>query len=214
MEIISNFKFKLNKNQVLNTLKLHYDSIEDEKANSLYENLLPILYANVNPAAIFEIARKDQDFSLNILKEYNYLVYSILTIGKDINLRIDDFFSHNNIVEGILLDSMSTSYLFQISSELFKDINEKCTKSGLGLSCRISPGDGELPISYQKNIADKLNSKKTIGIYVSDDYLLFPSKSMSYIYGADKSKNLNTIDHNCTKCSHKNRCSMRNDIIF
>lgn len=208
MEIISNFEFKLNRNQVLNSLKLYDNNLDYEKINSLYESLLPILYADVKPIGIFEICNKKQDFSLNILKDYDYLVYSMVTIGEDISIEINNIFSHKEIIEGMLLDAMSTSYLFQISSELFKYIYKDCKKSGLGLSCRISSGDGNLPFSYQKNIANKLHSKTNAGIYILDNYMLFPLKSMAYIYGADNDMELNSIDHDCTKCLNKNSCVM------
>ncbi len=209
MEVILDFDFKLDKNQVTNTLKSYGENVTDEEIASLYDKLLPDLYECVQPAAIFSIEEKSKDFIFETINDCKFIIYCMVTIGDKITEKVNHFFSYANMKEGMVLDAMATSYLFEISSQLFNHIHKKAEEMNLGLSYRISPGDGEIPLWYQKNILDKLDSENFFGIYVNEDFMLTSLRSMSYIYGADTNKPLSNIDHDCNRCTNKDQCSMR-----
>lgn len=209
MEVVLDFDFKLDKQQVIDTLKSYCETITDEEISSLYEKLLPNLYECVQPSAIFTISEKSKDFVFEAIEDYKYIFYCLVTIGDKISEKVNEFFSYAKMQEGMVLDAMATSYLFEISSQLFNHIHSKAKKLGLGLSYRIAPGDGEIPLWYQKNILDELDSKNFLDIYVNEDFMLTSLRSMAYIYGADKNKPLSNVDHDCSRCKNKEQCSMR-----
>lgn len=209
MDVILDFEFKLDKVIVMNTLKSYCEFIADEEINSMYDDLLPVLYESTEPAAVFNIEEKDEDFSFDVIHDCKYIAYCIVTIGDTVTEKVNGFFSYGRMKEGMVLDAMATSYLFELSSQLFKKIYEKANTLGLGLSCRIAPGDGEIPLWYQKNILDKLDAENFLGITMVDDCMLSSVRSMAYIYGADKKRESNKKDHDCSKCNNRDYCSMR-----
>lgn len=210
MEVILEFDFKLDKQQVINTLKSYCEIVTDEEISSLYDKLLPVLYERVQPAGIFTIEEKCEDFVFDVIDDYAQIVYCMVTMGDKITEKTNEFFSYAKMKEGMVLDAMATSYLFEISSQLFNHIYEKAADMNIGISRRIAPGDGEIPLWYQKNILDKLDSNNFLGVYVNEDSMLTSLRSMAYIYGADKDKPLSKTDHDCSRCSNKDQCSMRN----
>lgn len=209
MEIVLDFNFKLDKKIVINTLKSYCEGITNEEISSIYETLLPVLYEHVQPAGIFSIDIKDKSFIFDVINDFDHIVYCVVTIGDKITEKVNEFFSYANMKEGMVLDAMATSYLFEISTQLFHHIYEKVKLLGLGLSHRIAPGDGEIPLRYQKNILDALDSKNFLGIYVNEDFMLTSLRSLAYIYGADEHKPLSDVDHDCSRCSNKGFCSMK-----
>lgn len=209
MEVILDFDFKLDKYQVLNTLKSYCEILTDEEISTLYHKLLPYLYECAQPAAIFNIEEKEKDFTFDVINDCKYIVYCIVTIGDKITEKVNEFFSYAKMKEGMVLDAMATSYLFEISSQLFNHIYINAEKMNLGLSRRIAPGDGEIPLSYQKTILNKLDAQNFLGLYIVDDCMLSSLRSMAYIYGADTDKPLSKIDHDCSRCSNKEQCSMK-----
>lgn len=209
MEIVLDFDFKLDKGIVINTLKSYCEFITDEEISSMYEKLLPILYSSVQPTGVFTIAEKDEDFTFDVIQDCNHIVYCVITMGDACTDEVNKLFNLGNMKDAMVLDAMATSYLFEISSQLFNHVLNKCNELGMGLSCRIAPGDGEIPLWYQKNILDKLDAGNFLGIHMVDDCMLSSLRSMAYIYGADKKREFNKKDHDCSKCNNRDYCSMR-----
>ena len=209
MILEKNFIKKLNKARVLNAVKSYYPSPSYEELSSIYDSMLNLLFKNTYPLGVYKIEKKPKTINYNLLKDYDYLVYCLVTIGDETEYIIDNFFDENQFTHAIVLDAMASSLLFEISSQLFNSIHDYVKALGMGLSCKIAPGDGEIELEYQREIVNILSHSNEHDIHLVDNYMLSPSKSMSYIYGADKSVEPNSIDHNCNNC-YNNYCSMRN----
>ncbi|MEY8763958.1 MULTISPECIES: hypothetical protein [Clostridium] len=72
----------------------------------------------------------------------------------------------------MVIDTILTSCPFETSSQLFTHIYKKSKELNLGLSCRISPSDGELRLEYQKNILEKLDTKNFLNLTITESYTL------------------------------------------
>lgn len=210
IEIFTDFKFKLDKEQVTNTLKNYSYILNIKKIMPIYNSLLPILYEYVKPLGVFNI---EKNIDLHNMYKYEYIIPCIVSIGSDIDKKTNYYFSQKKIEEGLVLNTMATSYLFNVASQLFRCIYVKTSNANLGLSCRISPGDNYLPIKYQKYILYKLNKNNTFKININKNYVISPAHSMAYIYMADKKIPINKKDHNCSECHGRNTCSMRKDLV-
>jgi len=200
---------RLNKARVLHAVKSYYPSPSNDELSIIYDSLLNILFENTSPVGVYKIVRKPFSMNYNLLNGYDYLVYCLVTIGEETEDIIDNFFNKNQFTQAIVLDAMASSFLFEISSQLFTSIYDYAKALGMGLSCKIAPGDGEIQLEYQSVIVNILSDSNKHPIHLVDNYMLFPSKSMSYIYGADKNVEPNSIDHNCSNC-YNSYCSMRN----
>jgi hypothetical protein len=210
MEVILDFDFKLNKAQIFQTLKSYGEILGEEEIKSLYSLLLPTVYEAAEPSGVFSIEKKDNNFHYEIMKNYSHIVYCIITLGDDCNKKINEFFSYGDMKKGMVMDAMLTSYLFEASSQLFNHIYNKSKELNLGLSCRISPGDGELPLEYQKNILEKLDAENFLNLTVTEGFMLSSNHSMAYVYGADKNLPLSKKDHDCSRCPNQELCAMKN----
>ncbi|NMM63001.1 5-methyltetrahydrofolate--homocysteine methyltransferase [Clostridium sp. P21] len=208
MYIISDFKFQLNKTKIINAVKSYCQTPPYEELSKIYDDLLPMLREISKPIGIFKIDNQNEELNSTVINKCSHIVYSLVTIGEGSVKKVDNFFEEGKFYEAVLLDAMASSYLFNVSSELFNSIYKTTKDMNLGLTCKIAPGDGEIDLEYQKNIVNKFNNEDIHGISVIDKYMLYPSKSMSYVYGADASIAFNRKDHSCANC-YNTFCTMR-----
>lgn len=196
--------------QITRSLENYGEILNHKEIDSIYQSLLPILYEAVQPTGIFSI---DMDNTEVFKGKYKYIIPCIITTGAAVDKKIENYFSDCRTWKGLVLDAMCTSYLFEISSQMFDHIYELTSRMGLGLSCRISPGDGNLPLEYQKYILSRLHDSSISDIHITESYALTLIHSMTYIYGASSNIKLNKIDHDCKNCSNGKFCTMRKDLI-
>jgi len=209
MNFLYNFKFQLNKDKVISSVQSYCQTPPYEELDKMYDNLLPLLRECSKPVGIFKIDEKPKNLKLEILENCRYIVHCAVTIGQEPVNKVDSLFNEGKFFQAILLDTMASSYLFNISSQLFHKICEKSHYINLGLTRKIAPGDGEIELEYQQKIINKLNNNELYDIRIVNKGMLYPSKSMSYIYGADESLLFNQQkDHCCENC-YNLLCSMR-----
>ena len=108
-------------------------------------------------------------------------------------------FGEGKFLKQFFLMQWLVSYLFDVSSQLFRKICEKSHIINLGLTNKIAPGDGELELEYQNEIISKLADEDIHDISIINGCMLYPSKSMSYIYGADESIAFNQYKDHCLR---------------
>ncbi len=68
---------------------------------------------------------------------------------------------------------------------------------------RFSPGYGDLSLEYQRDIVEFLQTKKNIGMSLTESLMMVPVKSVTAIIGIGKEKNKCT-GSGCMKCSNIN----------
>ncbi|MBQ8296702.1 MAG: 5-methyltetrahydrofolate--homocysteine methyltransferase [Ruminococcus sp.] len=73
---------------------------------------------------------------------------------------------------------------------------------------RFSPGYGDLPLDLQKEILLYLNAARRIGLTVTENSLLIPSKSVTAIIGVSDSF-LQKGAKGCAVCSMRETCGIR-----
>ncbi|EYE87400.1 hypothetical protein Q428_13500 [Fervidicella metallireducens AeB] len=109
----------------------------------------------------------------------------------------------------MILDALASDVLFNISDEFYLQLSSILIKKKLGLTCRIAPGDGILPLEFQKFIVDSVNEAKKEGITIEEGFVVKPQKSLTYLYGAGRNIISKGIEHTCITCTNE-FCSMRN----
>ncbi len=73
---------------------------------------------------------------------------------------------------------------------------------------RFSCGYGDLPIHIQNDLINYLQATKQIGIYVSEEHLMIPSKSVSAIIGISNQLQAMKI-RGCNHCMMKDKCMLK-----
>lgn len=65
-------------------------------------------------------------------------------------------------------------------------LEEEYRKQGMTLCPRFSPGYGDFPLSFQEKFAAALELEKTVGITLTEGFLMMPSKSVTAVIGVKK----------------------------
>lgn len=209
MEVVKDFDIIADKATVLGAVSSYYNISNNMDIDEIYSELEQLALNMINPLGIFKIDEMPAMMPSNLLINCEYIVYCIFTIGDEISELTDKLFLNNEFDKAIILDAISTSILFNLSRQLYNKVFEFALKRKMGLTCRIAPGDGELDITFQKDIVLKFLDNKYINFEIINDYLVKPYKSLTYIFGADKNIKINREDHKCDNCPNIN-CFMRN----
>lgn len=210
MNIVSDFKFQLNKDRIISSVQSYCQSPPYEELSKIYDSLLPLVREYCNPLGLFKIEKKPEQLKLDLIQDCKFVIYCAVTIGQDSVDKVDNLFDEGKFYEAVLLDAMASSFLFDVSCQLFTKMCQKYNNMNLGITNKIVPGDGDIELEYQKEIVCKLSNENIHDISIINDCMLYPAKSMSYIYGADESIAINQYtDHSCSTCSNV-FCKMRN----
>ncbi len=127
-----------------------------------------------------------------LLKESNEAVLFGATIGYGID-RLIKRYSVISPVKALTFNAVGTEVLECFCDELCDFVKEKMNTD---ITPRFSPGYGDLSIETQKDISRVLGLSKNIGITLTQNLAMTPSKSVTAIFG--------TI---CGEYGRKNKCS-------
>jgi hypothetical protein len=208
MNFVTEYNYTLNKNELISTVKSYCTIPENIDLGKIFNELLETLQNTVEPMGVFNICKMPKNVNISSLKNCQNIIYCLITIGDKVEEKINSFFNEDKFYTAVLFDAMTSSLLFELSHQLFMKICSHAKLLNLGLTPRITPGDGDIDIKFQKNIVSALKNDDFQSIHIVNDYILSPSKSMSFIYGADKTIEYNNLDHNCLICSNYN-CSFK-----
>jgi hypothetical protein len=209
MEIVRDFNVIIDKENVLKAVSSYYTVSENIELDKAFTELESIALKTIKPLGVFKVDEMPRIVPCSLVKNCEHIVYCIFTIGDEISELTDKMFSENEFDRAIILDAISTSILFNLSKQLYNRIFEYASSRKLGLTCRIAPGDGEIDISYQRDIVLQFHDHKAFDFEIVNEYLVKPYKSLTYIFGADSAIKINKEDHKCDNCYNKN-CFMRN----
>jgi len=175
----------------------------DEETDRLIDEIIEEIKKISVPKSQFRIfnIRKNQNNiqilnSILILKGKDIIKHLIhskkvaimaVTLGIQVDKRIK-YYSNIDLTKAVILDACATTYIEAISDNLESEIKEIANQSNCNLTYRFSPGYGDFSLVVQDNILKVLNSPRTMGLTVSNEHILIPSKSVTAIIGfEDKS---------------------------
>ena len=84
-------------------------------------------------------------------------------------------------------------------------IRREAYKEGLYTRPRFSPGYGDLPLEMQRDIARILNMPKEIGVSLTENLLMTPSKSVTALIGASETDKECAV-RRCEECGSRENC--------
>ena len=74
-------------------------------------------------------------------------------------------------------------------------------ESSCHLTRRFSPGEQELDLEYQSVLLEAFHGIPALShVRLTESYMLYPEKSMLYLFGADCSNPEISVEHDCSKC--------------
>ena len=111
----------------------------------------------------------------------------------------------SDMAEALAMDCVCSALIEQIcdkaEEEIFRDVTAAYR------TWRFSPGYGDLPISVQQELLNALNAQKRIGLTVTPESIMIPSKSVTAVIGISE----NPVRERTGKCEF---CNMRGKCAF
>lgn len=110
-----------------------------------------------------------------------------------------------NMAESLAVDCLCSAAIEQVcdraEKEIFSEIN------ALYRTWRFSPGYGDLPISLQSDLLAALNAQRRIGLTVTENSILLPSKSVTAIIGISNEP-VERGKKGCAICNMRENCAL------
>ena len=125
-----------------------------------------------------------------------------VTIGEPIEAAITDYFKKGEYSYSLLLDAAATTAVEMAADCMEKAMQQVIAPQGYAMKTRFSPGYGDWDITFQPHML-RLAGASTIGMELTDSYMLMPRKSITAIIGLTPKHDAQTINskHDCKNCN-------------
>lgn len=195
------------------------NNVPDENVIELIEQIKSDVLKNMSPKNIYkEVCFEKQNNSViienktfiserlvNHLKNSEKLIIFAATLGTESD-RIIRKYSALSTAKSVLSQAVLTAAIESYCDEVCEQIAEKEKKNGFFLRPRFSPGYGDLRLEYQKEIFSILDITKRIGVSLTDNCLMIPSKSVTAFIGLTRDDDCSI--QKCATCDNL-KCEFR-----
>ncbi|MCI9442910.1 MAG: Vitamin B12 dependent methionine synthase activation subunit [Ruminococcus sp.] len=114
----------------------------------------------------------------------------IVLFGATLGVGVDQLLfrsSKTDMAKAVVLQACAAALLEEYCDECQDKIAEEMKKEDRFLRPRFSPGYGDFSIECQSNVIQMLDAAKTIGLTITESFMMVPSKSVTAVIGASKS---------------------------
>ena len=123
---------------------------------------------------------------LKLLKDSDEVLLMASTVGREVIDRIIAEVQNGNAAKGLLIDSVASQTADAVLDWMVGLIGKMLERQGKKLTKhRYSPGFGDLPLEYQKDIFNALELEK-FNMNLTEKFMLIPEKSVIAIAGIEK----------------------------
>ena len=112
MNRIKNFTWKVDEERIFEILGCKRDSHIYNEVDALYQKNIEKISHIVQPIGVYRFAEATNPFRLKEIEKCQKVVLGLLTLGREIELEINDNFIQGKYLEGLLLDTIATEILF------------------------------------------------------------------------------------------------------
>ena len=109
--------------------------------------------------------------------------------------------------DAVILQAEAASAIECLCDRICRELAESMKEKGLYLRPRFSPGYGDFPLEFQKDLIRILDASKRIGITLTDGMLMSPSKSVTAVIGLSPADTA-CVPAGCEACA-KTDCAYR-----
>ena len=138
----------------------------------------------------------------------------IVVFGATLGIGVDQLIRRTSLTDmakAVVLQACAAALLEEYCDECQEKIEVQMRKEGYYLRPRFSPGYGDFDIQYQKPLMQMLDCAKTIGLTMTDSFMMTPTKSVTAVIGMSRIKERCPIQ-GCEICEKKD-CEYRRDTI-
>lgn len=139
------------------------------------------------------------------LKNSDRLLLFAATLGTPSDIMLRKYISSNS-AKAVLAQATLAAACESYCDEICDEIAEKEAQNGYYLRPRFSLGYGDLDLTSQRELFSLLDITKRIGVYLSDNCLMMPTKSVSAFIGLTRDRDCNI--NSCANCDNT-ECEFR-----
>ena len=237
---------KIDRNIVARYIGMKGNAPEGELIG-LMDKAEKLLYEDMVPAQIykrFDLSRQEEGIALmgasltlpgkdieKLLENCDMAVLLCATLGPKVDARIRKLSAYD-VAMALVYDATASVAIDNICDKLQSEIAEKLP--GYDQTMRFSPGYGDLPLELQERFINVLDTKKRVGVSLTEGGMLTPVKTVTAVVGLRKKNNSeiqekdceskiteeaegNSVEETkrgcglaitCRECSRKDSCSM------
>lgn len=123
-----------------------------------------------------------------LLKDSRFVLLMASTLGKDVTDRIAFEVESGDAAKGLILDSVASQTADAVLDWMMQLLGKMLSRKGLKLTKhRYSPGFGDLPLAFQKDIFDVLHLD-LLDMSLTEKFMLVPEKSVIAIAGVEEKR--------------------------
>lgn len=174
-----------------------YDDLLYDQISLLLKESLPFFSYKVaycrlpirieNTTIDLSFAKTDSSDLAKNLSGCSEIILFAATIGLQAD-RLISKYSRLSPAKALLIQAIGTERVEGLCDFFCAELKNELRSEGLAPRPRFSPGYGDLPLSLQKEIIARLDCTKNIGISLSQQLLMTPSKSVTAIIGLEEIK--------------------------
>ncbi len=121
-----------------------------------------------------------------VLKDSRFVLLMASTVGRDVTDRIAFEVEKGDAAKGLILDSIASQTADAVLDWIMQFLDKILDREGKKLTRhRYSPGFGDLPLTFQRNIFDALQLER-LNLALTEKYMLVPEKSVLAIAGVEE----------------------------
>ena len=134
----------------------------------------------------------------------------IVLFGATLGPGVDRLITRTSVMDmakAVIVQACAAAMLEEYCDSRQLEIGEELEREGEYLRPRFSPGYGDFDIHYQEPLMRMLDCAKTIGLTMTDSYMMSPSKSVTAVIGVSRTQERCPVE-GCEACS-KTDCEYR-----
>lgn len=134
----------------------------------------------------------------------------VVLFGATLGPGVDQLIRRTSLTDmshAVIQQACAATILEEYCDKKQLELGDELEGEGLYLRPRFSPGYGDFDIHYQKPLMQMLDCAKTIGLTMTDSYMMTPSKSVTAVIGASPVKERCPVA-GCEACD-KTDCEFR-----
>lgn len=169
---------------------------ETEEVSSLVDKCCEETEGRLSYRVCYDIydLRRDGDFLsfANINTDSNTLktafkgCHAVLVFGATVGAEMDRLilkYSRLEPSKALIMQALGAERIESLCDAFCRETDEKLVRQGKTLMPRVSPGYGDIPLTMQKELFALLDCPRKIGLTLSDQLIMSPSKSVTALAG-------------------------------
>lgn len=142
------------------------------------------------------------------LKSCDYTVVMAATLGIEAEKLLHRY-EIVNMAKAAIAQACGAACIEAYCNCLQEEIRQEAEKKGMYLRPRFSPGYGDLPLETQRLIFEHLECTKRLGLTLTENLLMYPTKSVTAFIGLTTDRK-NCHINKCKQCENT-ECEFRNE---